>query len=279
MAEVLRYTAFSDDPHGGNPAGVVLDATGMSPEEMLATAAAVGYSETAFLVPRDDDGRTFDVRYFAPESEVAFCGHATVASGVALAERLGAGPLTFHTPAGEIAVDTAARDGRLWATLTSVEPQVVSAEDSLVDDVLAVLGWSRDDLDPSYPLSLANAGVWHLVLVARTRERLAQLSYDQPRLADLMRAADLTTLQLVWPDHYGTFQSRNPFPVGGVFEDPATGAAAAALGAYLAHHGLVAPDASFSIEQGVDMGRPSLIQVALSDDSPRVRVSGKAVAL
>lgn len=278
MPEILRYTAFSDDPDGGNPAGVVLDATGMSADAMLQTAAEVGYSETAFLVPRDED-RTYDVRYFAPEAEVAFCGHATVASGVALAERVGPGALTFHTPAGEIAVDTTERDGQLWATLTSVEPQVVPAPPALVDDVLDTLGWDRDDLDPRYPLSRANAGVWHLVLVTRTRERLARLSYDQAALAELMRAADLTTLQLVWPDHYGTFQSRNPFPVGGVFEDPATGAAAAALGAYLAHHGLVAPDASFSIEQGVDMGRPSLIQVSLSADSPRVRVSGKAVAL
>ncbi|QMW66307.1 PhzF family phenazine biosynthesis protein [Mumia sp. ZJ1417] len=279
MAEILRYTAFSDDPAGGNPAGVVLDATGMSADEMRATAADVGYSETAFLVPRDGDGRTYDVRYFAPASEVAFCGHATVATAVALADRIGPGPLAFHTPAGEIAVDTVARGGRLWATLTSVEPQVEPADADLVDDVLDALGWSRDDLDPRYPLSRANAGVWHLVLVTRTRERLARLSYDLPRLAALMREADLTTLQLVWPDHFGTFQSRNPFPVGGVFEDPATGAAAAAFGAYLAHHGLVASDAAFSIEQGVDMGRPSLIHVNLSPDTSRVRVSGKAVVL
>ncbi|KAA1424703.1 PhzF family phenazine biosynthesis protein [Mumia zhuanghuii] len=279
MAEVLRYTAFSDDPDGGNPAGVVLDATGMSDSEMLATAAEVGYSETAFLAPRDGEPRAYDVRYFAPEAEVAFCGHATVASGVALAEKHGAGALTFHTRAGAIAVDTVNQDGRLWATLTSVEPQVVPADVTLVAEVLDTLGWSRDDLDPRYPVSCANAGVWHLVLVTRTRERLANLSYPFDRLRDVMQRANLTTLQLVWPDHYGTFQSRNPFPVGGVVEDPATGAAAAAFGAYLAHHGLVAPDAAFSIEQGVDMGRPSLIHVALSADTTRVRVSGKAVAL
>ncbi|WP_370616867.1 PhzF family phenazine biosynthesis protein [Mumia sp. Pv 4-285] len=279
MPEVLRYTAFSDDPAGGNPAGVVLDAAGLTDREMLATAAEVGYSETAFLVPRDGEARTYDVRYFAPEAEVAFCGHATVASGVALAEHVGPGPLTFRTPAGTIEVDTVEQDGRLWATLTSVEPEIVPADVTLVAEVLAALGWTRDDLDPRYPLSCANAGVWHLVLVTRTRERLATLSYDFDRLRDLMQRAHLTTLQLVWPDHYGTYQSRNPFPVGGVVEDPATGAAAAAFGAYLAHHGLVAPDAAFSIEQGVDMGRPSLIHVALSADTPRVRVSGKAVPL
>lgn len=279
MPDVLRYTAFSDHPAGGNPAGVVLDAAGMTESEMLATATEVGYSETAFLVPRDDGGRVYDVRYFAPEAEVPFCGHATIASAVAVAERAGAGALTMHTPAGTIDVDTVERDGRLWATLTSVDPQVVPADTSLVAEVLDALGWARDDLDPRYPVSCANAGVWHLVLVTRTRERLARLSYDFDRLRDVMERSRLTTLQLVWPDHYDTYQSRNPFPVGGVVEDPATGAAAAAFGAYLAHHGLASPAASFTIEQGVDMGRPSLIHVTLSSDSPRVRVSGKAVAL
>ena len=99
MPDVLRYTAFSDDPAGGNPAGVVLDAAGMSEPEMLARAAEVGYSETAFLVPRDGDGRVYDVRYFAPEAEVPFCGHATIASAVAVAERTGAGALTLIGPA------------------------------------------------------------------------------------------------------------------------------------------------------------------------------------
>jgi PhzF family phenazine biosynthesis protein len=278
VPEILRYAAFSDDPAGGNPAGIVLDASGMDADAMLATAAEVGYSETAFLVPRGQD-RSYDVRYFAPKVEVPFCGHATIASGVVLGEREGPGTFVFHTPAGVVEVATVDRDGELWATLTSVEPQVAPAEPALVDEVLELLGWSLDDLDPRYPLSVADAGARHLVLVTRTRERLARLAYDLDDLAATMRRADLTTLQLIWPDTYGTFQSRNPFPVGGVLEDPATGAAAAAFGAYLAHHGLVASDASFTIEQGVDMGRPSLIQVALSEESSRVRVSGKAVAL
>lgn len=279
MPEILRYTAFSDDPAGGNPAGVVLDARGMETAAMLATAAEVGYSETAFLVPRDGERRAYDVRYFAPEAEVPFCGHATVASGVALAERHGAGPFVLHTPAGVVDVETVDQEGRLWATLTSVEPAVEPADPDLVDGVLSLLGWSRDELDPRYPLSVADAGARHLILVTRTRERLARLSYAFDALAATMRGAGLTTVQLIWPDSYGTFQSRNPFPVGGVVEDAATGAAAAAFGAYLAHHGLVAPDASFTIEQGVDMGRPSLIHVTLSADTTRVKVSGKAVPL
>ena len=84
VVEILRYVAFSDRPDGGNPAGVVLDATGLSDERMLEIAAEVGYSETAFLSGDD-------IRYFSPLAEVPFCGHATIATAVALAERDGPG--------------------------------------------------------------------------------------------------------------------------------------------------------------------------------------------
>src|SRR5215212_6658477 len=76
--DLLRYAAFSDSPAAGNPAGVVLDAAGLTDAEMLAAAAEIGYSETAFLVGRDDAG--YDIRYFSPLAEVPFCGHATVAT-------------------------------------------------------------------------------------------------------------------------------------------------------------------------------------------------------
>jgi len=122
--DVLRYSAFTpqgsgDD--GGNPAGIVLDAAGLDPARMLALAAEVGYSETAFVMARDDAERRFRVRYFSPLAEVPFCGHATVATAVALAERNGLGEFVFDTPAGEIPVSTTAEpDGAVRATLTSV---------------------------------------------------------------------------------------------------------------------------------------------------------------
>ena len=105
LPQVLRYTAFSATPDGGNPAGVVLDARGMSTEQMLATAAEVGFSETAFLVPGEN---RFAVRYFSPRAEVSFCGHASIASAVAWAERHGPGRLILDTAAGEVDVVTRA---------------------------------------------------------------------------------------------------------------------------------------------------------------------------
>ena len=105
--EILRYTAFSTDPGGGNPAGIVLDAADLDAADMQRIAAEIGFSETAFLTPTGPG--TADVRYFAPIAEVAFCGHATIASAVAMAERVGTGSLTLASAAGPIAVSTTDR--------------------------------------------------------------------------------------------------------------------------------------------------------------------------
>jgi PhzF family phenazine biosynthesis protein len=273
VMDVKRYVAFSDRPDGGNPAGVVLDAAGLSDERMLAIAADVGYSETAFL---DGD----EIRYFSPLAEVPFCGHATIATAVALAERDGPGERVFNTRNGPVPVTTRRDDqGRITATLTSVPPRVVDVDDADVDEVLAALRWRRDELDPALPPRVAYVGGDYLVLAARTRERLADLAYDFNRLGAIMAARDWTTVQLVWRESELRFHSRNPFPPGGVVEDPATGAAAAALGAYLRELGLVEPPATVTILQGEDMGRPGRLLVDLHADRPGIDVTGTAIAI
>jgi PhzF family phenazine biosynthesis protein len=271
--DVLRYTAFSDRPTGGNPAGVVLDAAGMSDERMLEIAAELGYSESAFV---EGD----DIRYFSPLAEVPFCGHATIATAVALAERDGPGARVFRTRNGPVPIATRRDDqGRLTATLTSVPPRVGPLDPADLDEILASLRWTREDLDPELPPRVAFAGVFHPILAARTRERLADLDYDFDRLGARMAARDWTTIQLVWREDPLRFHARDPFPPGGQVEDPATGAAAAALGAYLRELGLVEPPATVTILQGEDMGRPSRLLVDLHDGRAEVDVTGTAVAI
>ncbi|MCX5259326.1 PhzF family phenazine biosynthesis protein [Streptomyces canus] len=277
--EVLRYTAFSSTPEGGNPAGVVLDASTLDDEAMLAIAAELGYSESAFLTAPPEglegpEGRTFTIRYFSPKAEVPFCGHATVATAVALAERIGPGELVFATPAGTVPVSVAEEDGTVRATLTSVEPHVEEVAEADLTEALAALGWPATDLDPAFPPRIAFAGARHLVLAAATRARLADLAYDFPRLETLMHRLDLTTVQLVWRESATVFHARDPFPVGGVVEDPATGAAAAAFGAYVRDLGLVPEDAVLTLHQGEDLGRPGELTVTLRAGDPRVRVGG-----
>lgn len=270
--ETLRYTAFSTDPGGGNPAGVVLDASGLADADMLRIAAEIGYSETAFLTGTAP--REYRVRYFSPLAEVDFCGHATIATSVALAERIGAGPLVFHTNTGAVHVET--ESGR--ARLTSVAPRSRPATPAEVADTLRALRWQETDLDPRFPARVAYAGNEHLVLGIASRTRLATLDYDFDALGAIMRAAGWTTVHLFHEDGPGHFQARDPFPVGGVVEDPATGAAAAAFGGYLRDIGYTDTDV-ITIEQGVDLGRPSLLEVDLDGGAPGISVTGAAVRI
>ncbi|MCS7479013.1 PhzF family phenazine biosynthesis protein [Umezawaea endophytica] len=271
MTEILRYTAFSTDPDGGNRAGVVLDAGGWDAARMLETAASVGYSETAFAVPTGD--RSFDVRYFSPVVEVPFCGHATVATAVALGERIGDGDLVFETAAGRVRVGVSG--GR--ARLTSVPTRSVEAPAEVVDGALRALGWDRDDV--SWPVHVAHGGAGHLVIGVGRRERLASLDYDFAALAEVLRSAGLITAHLFHQRSEDVFDVREPFPVGGVVEDAATGAAAAAFGGYLRALGLVSGTRTLVIHQGVEMGRASELVVEVEEGDARVSVSGAAVAL
>ena len=271
--EILRYAAFTDTPDGGNPAGVVLDASGLDDAAMQAIAADVGYSETAFVTAAD--GADLTVRYFSPLAEVPFCGHATIATGVAWGDRHGDGLLKLTTPAGLVEVDVAAG----VATLTSVAPSTGPLDDADLDELLGALGWSRADLDPELPPRVGYAGAHHPVLGAARSERLADLAYDFERLGAIMAERDWTTVQLVWRQDRLRFHSRNPFPPGGVVEDPATGAAAAALGTYLRELGHVEPPATVTVIQGEDMGRPGRLLVDLHADRPEIDVTGTAIAI
>jgi PhzF family phenazine biosynthesis protein len=282
--EVLRYAAFPAGDTGGNPAGVVLDARGMTDEEMLAVAGEVGFSETAFLFPaessadRRERAHEAQVRYFSPLAEVPFCGHATIATAVAYAERHGVGRLDLVTSGGLVPVRIRDEGGRLVATLTSVEPSVEPMSSTVLARALEALGWLPDVLDAALPPHVGFAGNHHPVLAVTSRQVLAALEYDYAALAALMAQHDWTTMQLVHRERPDLFHARNPFPPGGVVEDPATGAAAAALGGYLRALGVVPPSRRVTIRQGEDMGRPSLLLVDIPEQGG-IDVTGSATRL
>ncbi len=276
IGSLYRYSAFSNSPEGGNPAGVWIGDALPAPEVMQQIASEVGFSETAFVAPASGRDRT--VRYYSPEAEVSFCGHATIAAGVVLGEAEGGGVYRLATAVGDVPVAVRTRDGIREASLTSVEPKYTRAPDALVREALSTLGWESDDLDGSIPPARAYAGAWHLVLAVADARRLARLDYDFNRLKALMLRDGLTTLQLVWRERSDVFHSRNPFPVGGVIEDPATGAAAAAFGGYLREANLIAAPTSILIRQGDAMGRPSRLAVEIPATGGIV-VTGAAVPI
>ena len=239
-AQVLRYAAFTDGGQGGNPAGVVLDADRLGDAEMLRVARTIGYSETAFVTTGSVPD-TSGLRFFSPQAEVAFCGHATVATSVALADHHGPGDLRFETMAGVVDVRTeSSGGGTKIATLVSPPTSTRTASADEVRRTLDALRWSAQDLDPAMHRTCRlrrqpppGAGRPYERAPRRPRLRL------RSDLGGLMAERGWTTVDLVHRESDSVFHARNPFPPGGVVEDPATGAAAAAFGGYLRDLGLV----------------------------------------
>ena len=275
--DVRRLAAFSDNDQGGNPAGVVLADRLPTEADMLRIAHRVGYSETAFLAPSGDG---FRVRYFAPEAEVPFCGHATIASAAVLGETHGPGTYQLFLNDGDISVEVGhTASGNFSATLQSPPTSTTDAPGPWLEAMLRHFKLSTDDLDPRFPVRLASAGAKHLVLGLRRRETLAAMSYDFEPVRELMQELDVVTVSLIYPESDTLFHARNAFAFGGVVEDPATGAAAAAFAGYLRDHGRPGP-ARFTILQGHDMGSPSRLLVEYgATPGESVRVTGETRAL
>lgn len=273
--EILSFRAFTTaepDRRSGNPAGVVLDAEELVRDDMLRIAAELGFSETAFLT--EITPASARVRYFTPRDEIAFCGHATIASGVALARR-GAGPVvTFTTNAGDVPVEVSAGA----ATLTAVDTTIHVLDEGLLDELLASLRLTLDDIDPDLPPAFVRGGNPHPLVFVRAGV-LSTLDHDA---AAVLRLQDREgwdgTVPVVHRVAADRFVSRNPFPRGGIREDPATGSAAASLGYYLRERGEVAPPVTIQVRQGAETGHPSSIAVEIPADG-RVRVTGTAAEL
>ncbi len=234
--EILRYAAFTTQPSGGNPAGVVLDAGSLDEREMQRIAAEVDYAETAFVTGTAPDG-ALAIRYFSPIAEVPFCGHATVATAVALAERGRAdadGAIRFATPVGAVDISVTRDDDGVRAAFTSVEPSVSALPAADLAAILQLLGLAPEVLEATLPPRLANAGNPHPVIAVEDRAAFDGFSFDPAAVRALMDdrgwPATITVIHRLAPDR---FAARNLFPVGRITEDPATGSAAASVGAYL----------------------------------------------
>jgi len=276
--EILRYTAFAAEPGGGNPAGLVLDAAGLSDDQMLAIARQVGYPETAFVVGSTATGPR--VRYFSPSAEVPFCGHATVALAVALAERDGTGRRVFTTLAGEVALDaTVGADGAVQVAMTSVEPATRDLDPALLARLFDLLGLEAADIAPGFPVLESFAGNWHPVLVLHDRELFHQFRFAPGPLAELKREAGWAgTVTVLHRTGDREYEARNLFPAGRITEDPATGSAAASTGAYLRQIGAAQPGDRITIRQGRHVGRPSLLLVDVPE-AGGITVTGSATPI
>jgi len=281
---VERIAAFAMNGSGGNPAGVMLAEVLPTAAEMQAIARQVGYSETVFAAQQPDGWR---VRYYAPEGEVPFCGHATIALGAVLGERFGAGRYDLALAQARISVEAELGPQGWRAVLTSPPTWSRDLNADVLAEVLALFALSQADLDPAFLPLLAHAGADHPVIALHDRTVLARMAYDFDVGRDLMAREGWTTISLIHFAAPDRVDARNAFAIGGVVEDAATGAAAAALAGAMVDRdwnglrgGLGGGGGRFRILQGEDMGSPSELLVEVTGvPGAGVRVAGAVLRL
>jgi trans-2,3-dihydro-3-hydroxyanthranilate isomerase len=291
-----QIDVFTRRPLAGNALAVFPDADGLTAPQMQALAREMNLSETTFVLPSGTATRR--VRFFTPTAEIPLAGHPTVGTWWTLAElgRLdlpadGNGTVTQETGAGILPVHIRMAGGQpAEVTMVQAYPQFGPT----VDDVgaLAEALGGRPDLIASQPRSqVVSTALPQLMVPVASLEALSALPVGGTggRLADLLRrygtdCVMLYTSETTSPD--ATVHCRMFAPGLGVAEDPATGSAAGALGAYLVHHRAVdtaGGSARVIVEQGIEIGRPSriLVTVAVRRDGAieEVRVGGEAVTV
>lgn len=284
--------AFTTRPFGGNPAGVVTEAEGVTPGEMQQIANEMNLVETTFVLPPSEPDADFRIRYFTPQNEVAIAGHPTIATIQALIDEGKIQPdrtqqVRIETGAGVLPVDiTASGDGRNLITLTMATPQFEIAGLSH-SDMAALLGADSESLDSRYEILKVYTGIYWLVVRINSLAAIQNLRPDWNAIAELSRQRKVVGIQVfttetVDPDC--DFHLRTFLPNEGINEDPVCGTGNSCVGAFLVHNGIVHTEGSCRLvsEQGLEVGRPGRIFIDVEGRHravTKVRVSGTAVTV
>ena len=264
-----------------------LDGRGLSTERMQALAREMNFSESTFILPPETPGTDVRMRIFTPATEMPMAGHPTIGSTFALAHSgvigAGAARFVFGLGIGPVPVDLEWDGPHLrFAWMTQLNPTFGPPVDAR-DIVAVALGLNTEDLVPNLPVQEVSCGVPFLLVPLRSREIVDRAVSDASAFRRLAEATGIDLpifLFAVQPP--AAVHSRMFAPEFGIIEDPATGGASGPLGCYLVRHRLVSADAARSIvsTQGVAMGRPSRIHVAIGERDgaiTEVKVGGTAV--
>lgn len=286
---LYQVDAFTSAPFKGNPAGVVLGAEGMDDAEMLAVAAELNNSETAFVLPPDGSDHDVRIRFFTPTIEVPTCGHATIAAHFARAVEYGlpSSSLVQKTGAGLLQRVDIRRDrhrisiGMHQGTATFGPP----LPSETVDRILDALGVALRDLTGAGPVQVVSTGHSKVLVELRSRALVDGLQPDLAALSGLSREIGsngyFVFTRRTEHDHLLTW-ARMFAPAIGIAEDPVTGNGHGPLGAYLVRHGIVPAVGGrlrFTGRQGAAMGRPGDVEVTVEvgpHDQLRVSIRGTA---
>ncbi|MDG5817420.1 PhzF family phenazine biosynthesis protein [Natronococcus sp. A-GB7] len=274
---VLQVDAFTDEALTGNPAGIVPDADGLTDEQMQAIARELALSETAFLRSSDDADRR--IRYFTPTQEVDLCGHATIGSYAHLHdEGLEPGTTTLETNVGVLETELEA-DGTVWMAQSDPRIREVEVGYDRVADALGVETGALEGASDDIPLAVASTGLSFLIVPITYLSDLGAADPDTAAIEELTDELEATGIYLFSFDtleRESTLHGRMFAPGAGVPEDPVTGTASGAVGAYLDRFGAFDDDfpEELRLEQGHYVDRPGTVLVRVGD---RVRVGGRGV--
>ncbi len=288
----LHLDVFTDAPLEGNQLAVFPDSPGLEPRLMQAVAQEMAFAETTFILPKENPDTDVRMRIFTPSREMPLAGHPTVGSTFALAHTGLIAPdtarFTFGLQVGPTPVDLEWREGGLaFAWMNQPLPEFAEPVAG-VAALAAGLAISESELKRTgMPVQRVSCGLPFLFIPLASREVVDSIQPNGGELERFARSnglggAGFFVFTLEGGDDGATVYSRMFAPEFGIVEDPATGSGSGSLGCYLVRHGLVPAEAAGAItsRQGVKMGRPSLLHIAIAGSSERitgVRVGGHAV--
>jgi len=276
---------FTTKPFAGNPLAVVTDGDGIPAAKMQAIAREMNLSETVFIQRPTNNRALARLRIFTTTRELPFAGHPVIGTWFLLAE-LGVVPASEgpvhvlqQTGAGILPVELTFHDGRpKHVTMTQKAAQFLRTRVNRAA-LAGALGLKPSDFDPKLPIEFVSTGIPNLVVPLARRTALARIQMNMRALFHVISGSG-TMAYCFLLDGPGRVSARGMLPWG-ILEDPATGSAAGSLGAYLVQHERLRAGETLRIAQGVDMGRPSEIQVEVGSERGKLvpRVSGAAVRI
>lgn len=285
--KIKQVDAFTTVPFGGNPAGVVTDATGLTEAEMRSIAREMNLSETAFVT--GSEMADFKVRFFTPTKEIGMAGHPTIATMHALVEEdrialaEGVTTVTQELQVGVLPVEIHSRGGSVTQiVMTQKRPEFMTVHDP--EPWARAFGIPLVDLDTRYPVQTVSTGNAQLMALVRDLSVLERMKPDLNYMAQISEGADFFSVHVFCLGGYSPeadVHARHFAPAAGVAEDPVTGSASGGMGAYLVKYGLVNKQRIVA-EQGHIAGRPGTVYIEVlreGEDLTLVKVGGQAVTV
>ncbi|HYT20482.1 MAG TPA: PhzF family phenazine biosynthesis protein [Candidatus Polarisedimenticolia bacterium] len=274
---------FTNNRFEGNPLAVFTDGDGLSDDQMLAIAREMNLSETVFVQKPTDEEALARLRIFTTKEELKLAGHPVIGTWFLLAE-LGVVPaqdggvhILQETGAGVLPVEIRFKDGRPQRVTMTQKEAIFKPAKINKKKLASALGLSPKDFDTNLQPEFVSTGIFNLMVPLRNRAALGKIAMNMTELHRL-QGKNATMAYCFALSGNGKAFSRGMLPWE-LYEDAATGSAAGSLGAYLVRNGRLAPGHTLTILQGEEMGRPSHLEVEVTQSGKKLvpRVSGAAV--